>query len=125
MSAGLSFFLGLGLNQMILLLVDRPRPYTAGVTDLIVAPSADPSFPSDHATAAVAIAVAFALNGMPRRARWFGLAALLVSVSRVFIGTHYASDILGGALTGTAAAILVAWLYRRGTRVDRLVTSIS
>lgn len=123
-SAGLSFLLGLSFNQMLLLLVDRARPYAAGVTHLIVPPSADPSFPSDHATAALAIAVSFALGGMPRRARWLGIAALLVSMSRVFIGTHYVSDVLGGWLTGAAAAMVVVALYRRDTRVDHILTSI-
>ena len=52
------------------------------------------------------------------------VAALLVALSRVFIGTHYASDVLGGALTGAVAAMLVARLYQRGTRVDRFVTSV-
>jgi undecaprenyl-diphosphatase len=37
---------------------------------------------------------------------------------------HYVSDVLGGALTGIAAALLVRVLYREGTRLDRLVTGI-
>lgn len=122
--AGLSFLLGLAFNQIILLFVDRVRPYAAGVTNLLTGPSLDPSFPSDHATAALAIALTFALNGMARRAIWFGSAALVVAFSRVYLGTHYASDVLGGALTGAFAAALVTILYRRGTRLDRFVTGI-
>ncbi len=122
--AGLSFLLGLALNQIILLFVDRVRPYVVGVTDLLTAPSLDPSFPSDHSTAAFAIAMTFAVNGMPRRARWFGTAALVVAFSRVYIGTHYASDVFGGALTGAFAAALVLFLYMRGTRLDRFITGI-
>lgn len=123
-SAGLSFLLGLAVNQVILLFVDRVRPYAAGITDLLIAPSVDPSFPSDHATAAFAIAITFAIGRMPRRAIWFGLAALAVAVSRVYIGTHYAGDVVGGALTGILAAILVGYLYKKGTRIDRFVTGI-
>src|SRR4051812_46706201 len=55
LAAGLSFLLGLAVNQLILMLVHRVRPYDAGVTHLLIARSADPSFPSDHATATVAI----------------------------------------------------------------------
>ena len=121
---GLSFLLGLAFNQIILLFVDRARPYAAGVTKLLISPSLDPSFPSDHATAAFAIALTFVANGMPRRAVLFGMAALLVSFSRVYIGTHYVGDVLGGALTGALAAALVATLYTRGTRLDRVVTGI-
>ena len=122
--AGLSFFLGLAFNQIILLFVDRVRPYVAGVTNLLTAPSLDPSFPSDHSTAAFAIAVTFAINGMPRRTLWFGIAALVVAFSRVYIGTHYASDVLGGALTGAFAAALIPSLYIRGTRLDRFITGL-
>lgn len=63
LTAGLSFVLGLGINQMILLFVHRVRPYDAGVTHLIIPPSADPSFPSDHATAVAAVVAAFSLPG--------------------------------------------------------------
>jgi len=122
--AGLAFFLGLGFNQIILLFVDRVRPYAAGVSDLLIAPSLDPSFPSDHATAAFAITMTFAVSNMPKRAFWFGLAALTVAISRVYVGTHYASDVLGGALTGAFAAALLPSLYARGTRVDRFITGI-
>lgn len=123
-SAGLSFLLGLGANQIILLLIDRTRPYALGLTQLLIAPSADPSFPSDHATAAFAIAAAFLLHGMVRSGFGFLLAAFLVATSRIYVGTHYASDVLGGAATGVAAAALVSALYRRGTRVDRFVTGL-
>lgn len=124
LAAGCSFLLGLALNQLILLFVRRIRPYDAGVTHLLVERSADPSFPSDHATATVAVAAAFLLHGMPRAGLWFLAAALLVMTSRVYIGTHYVSDVLGGAMTGVIAAILVRAIYREGTRADRLITGI-
>lgn len=123
-SAGLSFVLGLALNQLILLLVQRIRPYDAGLTHLLIAPSADPSFPSDHATASFAIAAAFLAHGMRRYGFAFLVAAFVIGFSRVYIGTHYVSDVFGGALTGIAAALLVRALYRQGTRLDRLVTGI-
>src|ERR1035441_1248812 len=65
-AAGLSFLIGLGINQVILLFVHRARPYDAGVSHLIISKSVDWSFPSDHATAAVAIVAAFALHRLPR-----------------------------------------------------------
>ncbi|WP_426038433.1 phosphatase PAP2 family protein [Cypionkella sp. TWP1-2-1b2] len=95
-----------------------------GVTKLLTAPSLDPSFPSDHATAAFAIALTFACTGMPRRAAGFGVAALVVAFSRVYIGTHYASDVLGGALTGALATAFVTTVYMRNTRFDRFITGI-
>lgn len=123
-AAGFSFLLGFALNQLILLFVHRMRPYDAGISHLLVARSADPSFPSDHATATIAIAAAFLFHGMRRTGVWFLAAAVLMMISRVWIGTHYASDILGGALTGVIAAALVRALYWEGTRADRLITNI-
>ncbi len=123
-AAGLAFILALGFNQLVLLGVDRMRPYLAGVTTLLVPPSADPSFPSDHATAAFAIAATFAFSVIRRQAVWFTLAAVIVAFSRVYIGIHYVGDVLGGAVTGLLAAAAVTALYRPGSRINRLLTGI-
>ena len=107
-AAGFSALLALGVAQLIGSLWDRPRPYEAhpGDAHLLLAPSPDPSFPSDHATAAYAIAVAILL-----RHRKGGVLALvlatLVALSRVALGTHYPTDILGGAALGAIAALLL------------------
>lgn len=124
LATGFSFLLGLAINQLILLFVQRARPYDAGVTCLLIERSADFSFPSDHATATVAIAAAFLIHGMPRRGALFLAAAMLMVFSRVYVGTHYASDVLGGAITGIIAASLVRPVYQRDTRIDRPMTTI-
>ncbi len=123
-AAGLSFLIGLGLNQVILLFVHRVRPYDAGVSHLIISKSPDWSFPSDHATASIAIVAAFAPRGLPRRTLLFGLLALLICWSRIFVGTHYLTDILGGGFTGVIAGMLVWVFYREGSRLDRFATGI-
>jgi undecaprenyl-diphosphatase len=123
-ASGLSFLLGLGINQIILLFVHRLRPYDAGVTHLIIARSADFSFPSDHATASFAIAAAFLLHGLYKRGQWFLFAAIILSLSRVYLGIHYVSDVFGGALTGLLAALAVRGLYVRDTRIDRLLVNV-
>jgi undecaprenyl-diphosphatase len=89
---------------------ERTRPFIAHPKDshLFIPGSHDASFPSDHATAAFAIAVSIWLRH--RRAGWLALGlATLVSVSRVAVGTHYPTDVLGGAVLGTVAAV-VLWL---------------
>ncbi|MDX8466247.1 phosphatase PAP2 family protein [Mesorhizobium sp. VK23B] len=124
LSAGLSFLLGLGINQIILLFVHRIRPYDAGVTHLLIAPSADWSFPSDHATASLAIVAAFAMQALPRRTLALFAAALLICWSRLHIGIHYLGDVAGGAITGVAATLAVRLGYRENSRLDAFATKI-
>jgi undecaprenyl-diphosphatase len=108
-AAGFSAALALAAAQVIAHVWERPRPYIAhpGDAHLFIAASHDPSFPSDHATAAFAIAVALLL-----RHRKAGILAIVMAVTlcvaRVAVGTHYPGDVLTGALLGSAAA-LVFW----------------
>jgi undecaprenyl-diphosphatase len=106
-AAGFSALLALGIAHLAAELWARPRPYlTHPDAHLFIPPSPDTSFPSDHATAAFAIAVALLL-----RHRKAGVIALvlagLLSIARVAVGTHYPSDVVAGALIGTAAALVV------------------
>ena len=107
-AAGFSAALALGIAQIIIRLWERPRPYLAHphTAHLFIPAAHDPSFPSDHATAAFAIAVALLLRHRPAGILALAMAAVL-SVSRVAVGTHYPGDVLGGAALGTAAALLL------------------
>ena len=98
-------------NQAISHVWSRPRPFVAHepLTHLLAAPSPDPSFPSDHAAAAFAIA--FAVLAFSRRAGLgFLVAATLIGLSRIALGLHYPSDVLAGMLVGWAAAAAVVGL---------------
>ena len=101
-------------NQVITRIWDRPRPYvTHPASDhLLAAPSPDPSFPSDHAAAAFAIA--FGVLAFSRRGGLVFLpAATLIGLSRIALGMHYPSDVVAGACVGWAAAMLVTGLGRK------------
>lgn len=119
-AAVLSAGVALAVGKVISELVDRARPFVAdpGAVHLFTHHSPDPSFPSDHATAAFAIAVAVVL-----RKRAWGVAALVaatvLSVGRVAIGVHYPSDVLAGAALGAAAALLL-WAPPLRRRIDQL-----
>jgi len=95
------------LNQILILIWSRPRPFAVQAATLLLRPSHDPSFPSDHATFAFAVAVALFLIskriGVPAL-----ILAALIGLARVFAGEHYVTDVIGGALIGTLATIAVA-----------------
>lgn len=91
--------LALLINQPISHAVDRARPYVAHPhsAHLLIARSHDPSFPSDHATGAFALATAIWFYDRLAGTILLALATLL-SFARVYVGTHYPGDVLGGAL---------------------------
>jgi undecaprenyl-diphosphatase len=99
---------GLAASQVITFFWQRPRPFVAHPheTILLVSPSPEPSFPSDHAVAAFAIAFAVALIGK-RMGAVFLAGASVIAVTRVIAGLHYPGDVLGGAAIGFLAAVLV------------------
>lgn len=103
-ACALALMLGaLVTNAAIKPLVQRTRPYeTIDSLTLLVARATDYSFPSGHATSSWA--AAWALFRM--RKRWGASAlmlAALISLSRLYVGIHYPSDVLCGTLIGLAA----------------------
>lgn len=103
-------FTNLGLK----LLVTRPRPYTVveGLVPLLI--SGDPnSFPSGHTCAAFSAGLVWART-LPKA--WMRRAAViqavLMGLSRLYVGVHYPSDVIGGALVGTVCALLALWIGR-------------
>jgi decaprenylphosphoryl-5-phosphoribose phosphatase len=96
--------LAIGLNYVVKLVVKRPRPVLEGLPPLGGAPSSL-SFPSAHATSAFAVATA-----MTRVEPWGALAFLLafaLALGRPYLGMHYPSDVLAGAVLGIALGLIV------------------
>ena len=118
-AAGFAAVLGLAIAHGVTMIWDRPRPFEAHPgLHMFVARSGDPSFPSDHATAAFAIAVSVLLRN--RRIGLVVLAlAVAVALSRLVVGAHYPSDVIGGALVGSGAA-LILWTEPLRSLIDRL-----
>ncbi len=92
------------LNYLVKAIVKRPRPVLEGLPPLGGAPSSL-SFPSAHATSAFAVATA-----MTRVEPWGALAfvlALALALGRPYLGMHYPSDVLAGAVLGVLLGLIV------------------
>ena len=87
------------LSEFLLkFLVARPRP-TPLMGAMVVSPMGNYSFPSTHATLAFAFAYILSREE-PRLRVWFYLLAVLIALSRMYLGVHYFSDVLAGAILG-------------------------
>jgi undecaprenyl-diphosphatase len=113
LTAIVSSGLGYLLSQIIGKLFFRERPFVAldSVTKLIEKSALDKSFPSDHTV--LSFALAFCVFYFDKRwGKVFLILASLVGLSRVFVGVHYLSDVIGGAIL----AWLVSWLVYKTLR---------
>lgn len=109
-----------GLKLMFM----RERPFEV-LTDVHtlswgwLASATSPSMPSGHAARAFAMATLIALG---TRLRWGALAlalAALIGLSRIYLGLHWPSDVLAGALLGTVLAFIMQWIRQRDNAYTR------
>jgi undecaprenyl-diphosphatase len=102
-----SFCFGWVLALGLEFLIGRKRPYQRMHTKPLAKPiTHTPSFPSGHATLSFAGAGAL-LWIDPVIGGAFCVMAGLIALSRVFLGVHYVSDILAGAVLGIAVSFCI------------------
>ena len=129
--------LAYAFNLLIEQFIFEPRPFVTHTVHQLIAHPADSAFPSDHSAWSFAVfgMLLFAfistisavmrgrLAGSPRPAYSLLLAPALllilafvvactIGVARIYVGLHYPGDILGGALDGLLAALLITLLSR-------------
>lgn len=104
--------LALGIKYV----VARPRP-----SDLGVIPEVQSSFPSAHAANVFAL-----VTTISRYHRKFTIVmfawAVAITFSRVFLGLHYVTDVIGGAVLGFVVSYVIT---RAALRRDKLISCLA
>jgi undecaprenyl-diphosphatase len=103
--------LAIVVDQVIYAIHDRARPYEAHRISHPWTSKTDPSFPSDHASASLAIAFAVLMFD-PIAGAVFLVAAVLIALGRILIGAHYPGDVLASLVIAAVSALVVVRLGR-------------
>lgn len=115
----LTLALGLLITNLILKnSVHRIRPFHAieELFPLINKPE-DWSFPSGHATSSIGCGIAM-LRNLPKKYGISGFTiGILIAVSRIYLGVHYTTDVVAGALIGTVSALSSEKIINKADRI--------
>ena len=99
------------VDDVVKPLFERPRPFQVMEIALIDARPNSESFPSGHAAMAAAGALA-GVRMLPRAGWILWPLATVVSLSRVYLGVHWPTDVIAGIALGYA----IAWFVLGGRR---------
>ena len=103
------------VNFTIKPLVARARPWLVIESFVNLVPEHDPnSFPSGHNNAAFAFALAVCMSATKKWMKVSAVcAAAVMGLSRLYVGVHFPSDVLAGAVIGSLCGLLGAWVVSK------------
>jgi undecaprenyl-diphosphatase len=108
LAAALAIALSVLFFMCVKNLIGRPRPFESwNVLTCLMAPPDKFSFPSGHTMTAFAVWGALYI-GTPTLSFLYLVIAFLIALSRVFLGLHYPTDVLVGAVMGGSIGLGIA-----------------
>jgi len=106
--AGYAATLGVAINQIINAFYFHARPFMDGIGKTLIKHKAENSFPSDHTTFVMSIALMLLTFKSTRKIGAIAtLFALWCGVARVYLGVHYPFDILGAIAVASISVYIV------------------
>jgi undecaprenyl-diphosphatase len=103
------------VTELIRFLWARQRPFVGNDVHLLIGEVNQFSFPSGHAAFYFALsAVVYSYN--KKAGILFFATSFLIAVARIFVGVHWPSDIIVGALIGVLSGVLVVHFFRKQKR---------
>ena len=100
------------------LIIARPRPYaTIDGLSILVKPLSSYSFPSGHANSSFAAALALTVV-FGKKGAYSYILACFIALSRCYVGVHYPSDVIGGAIVGTIVSLVVCLIMIKYLKID-------
>lgn len=120
--AGLSYALNAAVFKGIKYSVMRFRPHELAGAILRQDPgmsgATDPSFPSGHTAIAFMIAT-FLSARYPKWSILFYFLACLIGITRIYLGLHYPSDVIVGAIIGVLTTSVVIWIGKKSGKLEK------
>jgi undecaprenyl-diphosphatase len=114
LSAITSAVFTLFINNLIRLLYFKHRPFVKHRVGILIPSKTDSSFPSKHTLLVFAIATSIFLRERVLGSIMLGLSTL-TGVSRIWVGHHFPSDIIGSAFIGIFTSIGIDKIFNRFT----------
>lgn len=112
-----AIFGSLLVNNAVKAIVRRPRPFEnpdCEYTPSRIETATGYSFPSGH-TQNAAVTYTSLSTILKKKRYWVitGIIIVLIAISRIFLGVHYLTDVIGGAILGIASSCLGFWLHKK------------
>lgn len=109
--AAAGFFARVIITEAIRYFFPKDRPFISESVNHILEHSASPSFPSGHASLFFALSAAVYFYNK-KLGIFFFTSSFFISISRVFGGIHWPSDVIAGAVIGIFSGWLINKIFR-------------